>query len=94
MADAVPNGLVTTFRDDGSLLAEVTYERGVRHGPYRDYWPNGWVSLEGQYVNGLQEGEWRYYDCDGSLREVLQFKGGKEFVDWEAFFREARSPQA
>jgi hypothetical protein len=32
------DGLVTTFREDGSRLAETTYEQGVPHGPYRDYW--------------------------------------------------------
>jgi hypothetical protein len=37
MDESIKDGVVTSFRDDGSLLAEVTYERGVRHGPYRDY---------------------------------------------------------
>jgi len=47
MAALVPDGLVTTFRDDGSKLAEATYERGVLHGPYRDFWSHGGVSLYG-----------------------------------------------
>jgi antitoxin component YwqK of YwqJK toxin-antitoxin module len=41
------HGLVTTFHEDGSQLAETTYEQGVAHGPYRDYWSNGRLSLEG-----------------------------------------------
>lgn len=47
MAKPILHGLVNTFRDDGSLLGEITYERGVRHGLYRDYWSNGRPSLEG-----------------------------------------------
>jgi antitoxin component YwqK of YwqJK toxin-antitoxin module len=86
MGEPELDGLVATYRDDGSLLAETTYRQGVRHGPYRDYWPNGRVSLEGQYVNGLQEGEWRFYDRDGSLREVLRFMGGRE---WRSDDRDA-----
>ena len=87
MEEPTRDGLVATFRDDGSLLAEVNYEQGVRHGPYRDYWSNGRVSLEGQYVGGLQEGEWRFYNPDGSLREILRFEAGREIVDWDEFFR-------
>jgi antitoxin component YwqK of YwqJK toxin-antitoxin module len=77
---------VTTYRDDGSLLAEETYDRGVLHGPYRDYWSNGVVSLEGQYADGQQEGEWRFYNEDGSLREKLYFERGREIIDWNKFF--------
>jgi antitoxin component YwqK of YwqJK toxin-antitoxin module len=58
----------------------TTYEHGIAHGPYRDYWSNGVLACEGQYVNGVQEGEWRFYNLDGSLAEVLQFKGGREVV--------------
>jgi len=81
MEESAPNGRVGRFRDDGSLLAEITYERGVRHGPYRDYWSNGRLACEGQFAGGLQEGAWRFFNPDGSLREVLWFEGGKEVVD-------------
>lgn len=88
----VPHGPCVAYREDGSLLLEITYDRGIAHGPYRDYWPNGRVSLEGQYANGLQEGEWRFYDDEtAELREVLRFVAGREVVDWDEFFRAARS---
>jgi hypothetical protein len=36
----------------------------------------------GQHADGLQVGEWRFYDRDtGELREVLQFVAGREVVD-------------
>ncbi len=75
------NGLVRTLRDDGSLREEITYEHGIRHGPYRDYWSSGLLSCEGQYAHGVQEGEWRFYSPDGSLREVIRFTGGREVGD-------------
>jgi antitoxin component YwqK of YwqJK toxin-antitoxin module len=79
MAEAIPDGVVTTCRLDGSVLVEASYVGGVLHGPYRDFWSNGRVSLEGQYQNGMKEGEWRFYDQDtGELREVLQFVAGRE----------------
>jgi hypothetical protein len=72
------NGLIATFREDGTRFAETTYHRGVIHGPYRDYWPNSNVACEGQYANGLQDGDWRYYDSDGSLRMTIHFSNGRE----------------
>jgi hypothetical protein len=78
---------VITYRADGSRLAEATYVRGILHEPYRDFWSHGGVSLEGQYCNGLQDGQWRFFNRDtGQLREVLQFVAGREVVDWDAFF--------
>ena len=68
-----PDGVVTTYHPSGSLMSEAVCVGGVRHGPYRDFWPNGRVSLEGQYRDGLQEGEWRFYDQEtGEVREVMR----------------------
>jgi hypothetical protein len=75
---SLPHGIITTFRDDGSLFAETTYHQGVANGPYRDFWPNSRVACEGQYANGLQDGEWRYYNPDGSLQMKILFSAGQE----------------
>jgi len=80
------DGLTKTFRDDGSPLAETTYKEGRRDGPFRDYWSNGQLACEGKYIEDVQEGEWRFYNEDGSLMDVIQFKGGREIVDWDRFF--------
>src|SRR5262249_11786141 len=81
----VPHGKCAAFRD-GKLRVEITYELGVAHGPYRSCWSNGRLSSEGQFVNGVQEGEWRVWRMDGTHEEVIQFKDGKEVVDWEEQF--------
>lgn len=81
MGGQVPDGVLATFRDDGSRLAETTYRSGVAHGPYRDFWSSGLLACEGQYVEGVQEGEWRFFNPDGTLREVIRFEGGREVVD-------------
>jgi hypothetical protein len=51
-------------------------------GPYRDYWPNGVLACEGEYVGGAQAGQWRFYNRDGTLREVVRFAGGREIPPW------------
>jgi hypothetical protein len=46
--------------------------------------------MEGQYCDGLPEGEWRFYDRDtGELREVLLFVAGREVVNWNAILGRA-----
>ena len=42
----IPHGDYLVNREDGSRVMEVTYHRGVAHGPYLDYWSNGVVSLD------------------------------------------------
>lgn len=86
MSEQVPDGVAATFRDDGSRLAETTCHGGVARGPYRDYWSNGLLACEGRYASGAQEGEWRFYNPDGTLREVILFEGGREVVDRAKFF--------
>lgn len=87
MAEQVRDGVVKTFRDDGTPLAETTWDKGMAHGPYRDYWSNGLVACKGEYVRGVQDGDWHYYNPDGSLREVIHFEGGREVIDWKRFRR-------
>jgi antitoxin component YwqK of YwqJK toxin-antitoxin module len=61
------------------VLLEITYTKGVAHGPYQDFWSSGRVSLKGQYSAGEMDGEWLYYDWNtGELREVLRFVGGRQ----------------
>ena len=81
-----PHGPCVAYREDGTLLLEMTYERGVANGPFRDYWPDGRLASEGQYNHGVQEGEWRFYHRPGEAPEVIQFMGGREIMDWDAFF--------
>jgi hypothetical protein len=90
----VPDGRCVAYRDNGSLLLEISYKRGVAHGPYRDYWSDGRLASEGQYVGGVQEGKWRFYhQGPGQAPEVLRFVAGREVVDWDAFFGQSR-PEA
>jgi uncharacterized protein len=74
------DGLVKSYRDDGSLLTETTFEAGRRHGLYRDYWSNGQLACEGRYVDDVKEGQWRFYNQDGTIMEVIRFNQGREVI--------------
>ena len=86
----VPDGRCAAYWADGTLLLEITYWWGVAHGPYRDHRSDGRLATEGQYADGMQEGEWRFHDTvPGQPLEVIRFVAGREVVDWDAFFGRA-----
>jgi antitoxin component YwqK of YwqJK toxin-antitoxin module len=49
---------------------------GVIHGKTTKYHPNGQVQIEGNYVNGLFDGRWIYYEDDGLIVGIAQFDKG------------------
>lgn len=72
----------------GNKFVEETYfdEKGNVRATFGDpsgnfsfitYRLNGKKSNEGQYVNGLASGEWKYYDGFGNLIRRSQFKDGQ-----------------
>ncbi|MCI0640873.1 MAG: hypothetical protein L0Y72_30355 [Gemmataceae bacterium] len=74
----IPEGEYYALREDGTLLLKISYRNGVVHGPFVDYWSDGKVASEGQFVNGRQDGLWHFYFEDGRLSEIIHFKDGKE----------------
>jgi hypothetical protein len=49
----------------GPLKAEWTYQRGVREGPYRLWWPSGEVKEEGEYAGGRKTRVQKYPGLPG-----------------------------
>jgi antitoxin component YwqK of YwqJK toxin-antitoxin module len=77
----VPEGRYTVLRENGRPLLELTYRDGVVHGPYVDFWSNGKVACEGQHQEGKQEGIWHFYNEDGAIQAIIQFKQDKVIND-------------
>jgi antitoxin component YwqK of YwqJK toxin-antitoxin module len=50
--------------------------------PATNYYDNGMVQSTGAYVNGKQDGVWRYYDPYGKLVAMGTFKDGKKEGRW------------
>ncbi len=53
-------------------------KKGVIHGDFVSYYPNGEVSIEGYIKDGQYDGDWIYYDDDGSLNKTLIWKNGEQ----------------
>ena len=50
----------------------------LQHGPYKAWWPNGRLSLEGQYSYGKQTGQWRGWYETGELQGEEWYERGRK----------------
>ena len=41
---------------------KMNYKKGLEHGKYQEWNEEGWLSMEGQYVDGKADGEWTGYE--------------------------------
>jgi antitoxin component YwqK of YwqJK toxin-antitoxin module len=68
----VPDGLERRLREDGTPESETTYQRGVRHGPSREFYKNGRLKEERIYEKDRLVRQ-RTYDEDGRLKTDDEF---------------------
>ena len=43
----------------------------------REYHNNGQIKIEGNYKDGEKDGKWTYYNKDGSIENVEEYKDGE-----------------
>ncbi|MGD2034573.1 MAG: hypothetical protein PVF73_05915 [Bacteroidales bacterium] len=52
----------------GSLTSTEMYNKGVKHGMEKQYYPNGQVSEKTEWVNNARHGIWNQYFDDGTQK--------------------------
>ena len=58
----------------GGEIEYVGYKKnGLIHGDFVSYYPNGEVSIAGELEQSKYQGEWNYYDDDGSLNKTINY---------------------
>jgi hypothetical protein len=57
----------TTYFASGQLESRVEYVDGRRAGLAQRYYANGAKQSEGRYAAGVMEGEWQFWNADGSI---------------------------
>lgn len=60
---------------DGDLLFKEAYDNGT--GRWVNYYDNGQLYEEGQFLGGARNGEWRIYDMKGNLVEKRIYRKGQ-----------------
>ena len=62
----------------GGELEYIGYQKnGELDGEFVSYYRNGKISIEGVLNEGFYDGEWDYYDDDGSLNKKLIYEDNK-----------------
>lgn len=65
------------YRDDGSVLSEITVKGGWKHGLAVNYYPDGRIQNEINYMEGRKEGRATTYYESGALYRESYFVNGK-----------------
>jgi antitoxin component YwqK of YwqJK toxin-antitoxin module len=65
------------YSQDGQKESETNFVNDIRHGHAIYFWPNGHKKLEGEYINGKQNGLWTEYKEDGDTLSILEYKDGE-----------------
>ena len=97
--NGVPEGIKREYTADGNIEKAYLYQNGViigegivkedgnRNGPWKDFYPDGSLKSEGNYDNGKQTGEWKFYHSNGKIEQSGKFnKQGKFEGTWKWYF--------
>jgi len=66
------------------LLEDREYQKldGKFHGVWRDYYKNGVLRFEGNYVYGVCFGIWYWWNKDGDLLDECIYEDGDVRREW------------
>ncbi len=71
------NGSWEYYTDHGKLIEVISYRNNQQTGPYKKYYPNGKVQVEGQYRLQRKESKWIYFDKGGDIQKTELYKQGE-----------------
>jgi hypothetical protein len=71
-----PHGRFTSFYESGAILEQSHYVFGVREGAYCRRYKNGQTEIEGTFYDSLPDGEFRFWNEDGSPAGTALFVDG------------------
>jgi antitoxin component YwqK of YwqJK toxin-antitoxin module len=78
------DGLWKWYYDDGLLLREENFLNGNSEGIFTEFDERGNVIIQGEYVDGLEEGLWKYQH--GDHREEGIYRGGMRNGEWKYYY--------
>ena len=64
------------------VVAVVSFAGCATTKPHVEYYENGQLKQEGNYKNGIRDGEWIYYLENGQIGWVKRWKKGKKDGQW------------
>jgi uncharacterized protein len=82
--NGLEDGLWSWFYPNGSLRREENYLRGKEDGLSTEYDENNIVIAKGEFIEGLEEGQWIYQSGDNT--EKGSYKAGLKDGVWNEFY--------
>jgi|GEM_PF-6949429 len=79
------------FYEDGKLRLLENYSYVYRDGPSREYYQDGTLKAEGEYVKDKREGVWIFYFSSGKKERVVTYSAGQEHGPAEEFYESGGS---
>lgn len=83
------DGIWKWYYDNNSLMREESYMNGKQEGLFTEYDENGRIIVQGEYVDGLEEGLWKYQL--GDHREEGYYRGGMRSGEWKYYYDEGQT---
>lgn len=93
------HGVSRLFQEDGSLEKVEIYEygqkigegllneKGVKNGPWKEYYPTGELRAEGTYINGIRVKVWTFYHLNGKVEQKGKYdNAGRPSGDWRWYY--------
>ncbi len=79
------------FRSDGTLENLITYENNRKHGPARNYYPDGkTIKTEIMFVNGYKHGVAHWFYPNGKIYRITPYLNGKIFGIREVYYEDGK----
>ena len=79
-SNGVKTGTRKIWYRSGQLFKSGMMKNDRWHGKYEEWYEDGTPKLAGQYLEGLQEGVWVFFDQEGNSLPNLHFENGIEIT--------------
>lgn len=66
-------GVWKSFRVDGQLWSETSFQNGKKNGPTVSYHKNGEIYYRGEFTDDKKSGKWIFYDQNGVEIKTKEF---------------------
>ena len=76
----------TPFTGKTTGTAQLTFNKGIRHGPFAQYHDNGQLEIKGTYIGGKRDGPWVFYHDNGQLWVEGTLKVGVKDGLWISYY--------
>lgn len=70
-------GEMLIFYNTGADKEWYNYQNGLKHGPFEEYSPRGYVLISGRFEHGIKDSTWNYYYYTGQIEKTSNYLDGK-----------------